>query len=225
MTDALTAFDIIVLLFVTITVIYALMKGLTTMLLTVLAWVGAIIVTLYAMPYATDFAQGFIQPTTLANVIALPVLFIGSLIILKLIASAIGSRVRTGPIGALDRSLGAALGLFLGAVLVSTAYLFFSGIVSEKRQPDWIQEAQLKPLVSYGAAMVAKTGPELFSQVEKIDEGQDLINQVRGTYNEGKTKVRSAAETAYEEQVRRQLDEKLEDLMKSQKDEKDPSSE
>lgn len=224
MTDALTAFDIIVLVIVAITVIYALVKGLTTMLLTVLAWLGAILVTLYATPYATKFAQGFIEPATLANVIALPILFIGSLIIFKLIASAIGSRVRRGPIGALDRSLGAALGLFLGAILISTGYLFFSAVISENNQPDWIRDAQLKPLVAYGAAMVAKTGPDLFSRVEKTDEGRELINQVRGKYSEGKTKVRSAAETAYEEQVRRQLDQKLEDLMKAQEDKKEPPS-
>lgn len=221
MTDTLTAFDVIVLLIIGATLLYALLKGFSTMVLTVLAWVGAIAITLYTMPYASDFAQSFIEPATLANVITLPVLFIASLVILKLIASAIGSRIRTGPVGALDRSLGAALGLFLGVVLVSTGYLFFSGVVSEKNQPDWIKNAQLKPLVAYGAAMVAKAGPDLLSKVERDEHGQELLEQMRDTYDTGKKKVRSAAETAYEEQVRSQLDEKLEELMRAKQEDTD----
>ncbi|GEQ96849.1 hypothetical protein JCM17844_04860 [Iodidimonas gelatinilytica] len=215
MSESLTAFDVIVLLFVGGTVLYAVFRGFTTMLLTVAAWFGAVLITLYGMPYASGFARDWITPATLADFIALPLLFIVSLVLLKLIAGFIGSKVRSGPAGFLDRSLGAALGLFLGAVLVSATYLFFSSVVGEKRYPQWVQEARLKPLVAYGASMLAKTGPDIFRAVKDDPTGDALLDQMRESYDQSKDRLRDAAEPAYEEAQRRLMNQKFEELLKT----------
>lgn len=213
MSESLTAFDVIVLLILGASFLYALVKGLTTMLLTVAAWIGAIVITLYGMPAVSGLARRVIEPATLADFIALPVLFLASLIGLKLLADFIGRRVRTSPVGLLDRSLGAALGLLLGAVLVSSAYLFFSSILDERRHPDWMREARLKPLVAYGAVMVGQLGPDLVARLEESDRGEDLMESVRESYGRGRDQVRQQVETAYDAAQRRLLEEKLEELM------------
>jgi len=212
MSESLTVFDVIVLFVVGASFLYALVKGLTTMLLTVAAWLGAILVTLYGMEPVSGLAQRFIEPATLANFIALPLLFITSLVVFKLAADALGRRVRTGPAGLLDRSAGAGLGLLLGAVLVSSGYLFFSSILPEERHPGWVREAQLQPLVAYGAVMVAKTGPQLFARMEDDEGGEALINRMRETYDHGRDKARSLSEAAYNEAQRRLLEQKLQEL-------------
>lgn len=216
MSQSLTAFDVIVLLVMGATFLYALLKGLTTMLLTVAAWIGAILVTLYGMSTVSGFARSFIEPATLADFIALPVLFLASLVVFKILADFIGRRVRSGPVGLLDRSAGAALGLVLGAVLVSSGYLFFSSVLDESRHPDWVREAQLKGLVAYGAAMVAKTGPEIVARLEEDDEAGTLVNRMRESYGRGRERLQAATETAYDEAQRRLLREKLEELMTEQ---------
>ena len=213
MSQSLTAFDVVVLLVMGASFLYALLKGLTTMLLTVAAWIGAILVTLYGMSTVSGFARSFIEPPTLADFIALPVLFLLSLVAFKLLADFIGRQVRSSPVGLLDRSAGAALGLLLGAVLVSSGYLFFSSVLDERRHPDWVRNAQLKGLVAYGAEMVAKTGPDL---VARLDEGEDsgvLMERMRESYGRGRDRLQAATETAYDEAQRRLLREKLEELM------------
>jgi len=213
MPQALTAFDVIVLLVIGASFLYALLKGLTTMLLTIAAWIGAILVTLYGMSPVSDFARGFIEPATLADFVALPVLFLLSLIIFKLLADFIGRQVRTSPVGLLDRSAGAALGLLLGAVLVSSGYLFFSSVLDESRHPDWVREAQLKGLVAYGAEMVAKTGPDIVARLEEDDEAGVLMDRMRESYGRGRDQLRTTTEAAYDDAQRRLLRQKLEDLM------------
>lgn len=221
MSNSLTAFDIIVLLIIGGAVLYALLKGFTTMLLSVAAWAGAIILTLYAMPVASAFARSFIEPPTLADVIALPVIFLITLVALKLVAGFVGGKVKASPVGFLDRSLGAALGLFLGILLVSTAYMVFAGVLAEKRHPDWVKQAQLKPLVVFGAAMVAKIGPDLFNRIEEDKTGRQLIDSAKTGYAKGKESLKSTAETVYQEQQRQVMDEKIEELLKSGGKDKD----
>lgn len=215
MSESLTAFDVIVLLIVGATFVYALVKGLTAMLLTVAAWGGAVLITLYGLPAVSGFARGMIEPASLADFIALPVLFILSLVILKLIANVAGRTVRASPVGTLDRSLGAFLGLALGAVLVSSGYLFLASILSEKSHPDWVREARLKPLVSYGASVVAQTGPELFRRASEAPESEELIERMRDNYTEAGDKARTLSETAYEDLQRRLMDRKIRELMEN----------
>ncbi len=207
MPESWTAFDVIVLLIVGGSLLYALFRGFTTMVLTVFAWLGAILVTLYGMPPVSAFAQRFIAPPTLANFIALPVLFVGALVLFKMIANAIGRRVRRGPVGLLDRSLGAALGLVLGIVLVSASYLFFAGIVPERHHPDWVQKARLRPLVAYGATMLAKTGPELFARIGETPSGDALIETVKRNYRAGRKQAESLRDVGYDAVERRLMEE------------------
>ncbi|GAK33761.1 hypothetical protein JCM17846_06040 [Iodidimonas nitroreducens] len=218
MSESMTAFDILVLIVMAGFFLYAIFRGFTTMLLSVLAWIGAILITLYAMPMVSRFARDLIEPPTLADFIALPVLFIASLVILKIVANFIGGRVRSGPVGFLDRSLGAALGLILGAILISSTYLFFSATLGEKRYPDWVQQARFKPIVAYGATMVAKTGPEIFRTVEQDRTGEALLQQMRKSYDSGSQRLRDVVEPAYEDAQRQMMNQKLEELLKSQDD-------
>ena len=207
MPETWTAFDVIVLLIVGGSLLYALFKGFTTMALTVFAWLGAILVTLYGIGPVAAFARGFITPPTLADFIALPVLFLSVLVLLKIIANAIGRRVRRGPVGVLDRSLGAALGLGLGIILVSAGYLFFAGVVPERHHPDWVQKARLRPLVAYGATMLAKTGPKLFARIGETPSGDALIETVKRNYTAGRKQAESLRDIGYDAMERRLMEE------------------
>lgn len=215
MTETLTAFDLLVLLILVGSFLVALFRGFTTMVLTVAAWIGAILATLYLSPPASRLLAGVVEPAALAGGIAIALVFILSAVGFKMAANLIGRRVRSGPVGLLDRSLGAALGLFLGALLVSTAYLAFASVWPERRHPDWIVEARTRPLVSWGAAMVAKTGPELFADLEETPRGEALIERWRRTYDTGRERTRELGETVYDEAARQLMEQKLEELQKT----------
>ncbi|RMD90381.1 MAG: CvpA family protein [Alphaproteobacteria bacterium] len=202
-----TAFDVIVLLIIGGSVLHAVFRGFTTMVLTVLSWLAAILVTLYAMGPVSALAGRLIEPPALASFIALPVLFIASLMVFKAIANSLGRRMRTGPVGLLDRSLGAALGLGLGMLLVSAGYLFFAGIVPERHHPDWVKTASLRPLVAYGATMLAKTGPQLFARIGETPSGEALVESMKRNYDAGKKKVETIRDVGYDAAARRLMEE------------------
>lgn len=225
MESSFTAFDVIVFLIMAGSLIYAMLKGFTTMLLTLGAWIGAILVALYAGPPVLEIARDIISPDWLADVIALPVLFLTALVLLKLLADAIGRLVRGGPVGSLDRSLGALLGLFLGCLLVSSGYLLYSTMQAPDDQPDWVKQAKLQSLAAYGAAMVATVGPDIYRSVEDTSEGSDLIERLRSGYEAGRQKAEKLGEAAYDARARQALDKEIEQIVRNSGDPEDPDSE
>jgi membrane protein required for colicin V production len=50
-------------------------------------------------------------------------------------------------IGALDRTLGFLFGLARGLLIMVVAFLFFSWLVQEKQQPDWVRTAKSKTVL------------------------------------------------------------------------------
>ena len=63
------------------------------------------------------------------------IVFLVSLIVLSLIAAAIGSAVRASAIGGVDRTLGLVFGLARGAALAIVAYIFACMAVPPDRWP------------------------------------------------------------------------------------------
>ena len=106
--SSFTLFDAVVLFIIGFSLVRGVMRGFTTELLKLVSWFGALLITLYGVAYgASDFARRFIQPDSLADIVAVAVLFFASFLLLRFLAGKIGESVRESLIGILDRSLGA----------------------------------------------------------------------------------------------------------------------
>lgn len=129
--------------------------GLVRVVLALIGWVGAAFATMYGFSYVQPIAREWISIGFVADGAAGLAIFIASLVVLTFISHAIGRRIRSSGLSALDRSLGLVFGLALGAVLVSLSYLVLVWTIDlpgrAEDQPEWIKTARTRPAVVLGA--------------------------------------------------------------------------
>jgi len=172
----LTAFDIGVLIIVVLSTLLAFGKGFATVALSFGAWIGAILAVVFGFTAVQPYGRDLISPNELADIITLIAVFFVTLFILKQVASLIGDAIKSGPVGFLDRSLGALFGLLRGMVIVSLLYFGFVKLFPGKDHPDWMQEARLKPLVAWGAEMLEGYAEEALGRDPK-DVGSEFLQK------------------------------------------------
>ncbi len=216
----LTIFDTVILFIIGFSLIRGIMRGFTTELLKLISWFGALLITLYGIAFgASDFARRFIQPDSLADIVALGVLFFTSFILLRYLAGKIGERVKDSPIGILDRSLGALFGLVRGLVVVAAGYLLLDFFLTDKTMDDWAEDAQTRPLVSYSAQMLATIVPDIVKKAKDFEAENSILEGIKKnapTPSELATKGQG-----YTEEMRNKLENILEEKEKKEEDDND----
>jgi membrane protein required for colicin V production len=147
--------DLAIFAILVISGLLAFARGFLREVLSVGAWVGAAVATIYGFPLAKPFLRDYISPQLLADAITGVVIFVVALGLLATLSHMISRNVRDSAFGALDRSLGLLFGLVRGAVVVCIAWLVFAWLVpAEEDRPDWITEARSRPLVEAGAQVL-----------------------------------------------------------------------
>ena len=87
------------------------------------------------------------------------ILFLVSLIILSVVAKAIGGAVRSSVISGIDRSLGLLFGFARGAVLAVAAYILACLAIPPDRWPQPVLESRSLPYIYNGAVWAARQFP------------------------------------------------------------------
>ena len=152
--------DFAVVAIVVLAGLIAFSLGFVRVVLALLGWVGAAFATLYGFSYLRPLAREWISVGFLADAAAGAAIFIATLIVLTIISHAIGRRIRSSALSAIDRSLGLVFGLFLGAAVVSLIYLGLAWTVDlPKQQPDWYRTARTRPVVEWTASRLLSLVP------------------------------------------------------------------
>jgi membrane protein required for colicin V production len=158
----LTLFDGIVIAVLVISSGLAFLRGFTSEVLSILAWVIGALAALWLFPYGTPLFHDFISPDWLAAVASAVSIFI----LTYLVVAAFTRRWAGNLLDLfeqaemLDRTLGLLFGAVRGLLIVTVAYLFFAWLVPNPAdQPDWIRNAQLRPLVEKSAATLFTLAP------------------------------------------------------------------
>ncbi len=134
--------------------VLAFARGFLREVLSIGAWVGAAVATIYLFPLAKPFLRAYISIELLADAITGVVIFVVTLGILAALSHVLSRNVRDSAFGAVDRSLGLLFGLLRGAVVVCLAWLLFSWLVMPEDRPAWITEARSMPLVEAGTQLL-----------------------------------------------------------------------
>lgn len=152
--------DIAVVGIVLLAGLIAFALGFVRVVLALAGWVGAAFATLYGFSYLRPIAREWISIPIFADAAAGAAIFILTLIVLTIISHAIGRRIRMSALSALDRSVGLVFGLFLGAVVVSVAYLGLAWTIDlPNQQPEWYREARTRPVVKWTAERLLRLAP------------------------------------------------------------------
>jgi len=150
-------------------------RGLVHEVLSIGAWIAAVLVAIWAYPHTKDIGRKFIAMPMLADGVTVSVVFLLTLVVCAAISHSLARHVRGSSFGALDRSLGLLFGVARGAVLVCFAYLLFTWAVPNlDDQPDIIKHARSRPLVASGAGMLRSILPK-----DAFDRGAAAANDAR----------------------------------------------
>lgn len=156
----MNALDIIVIGIVALSALFAFARGFVKEALSIAAWVGAGLITLYGLPQLRPFAHKYIATPLLADAAAGTALFVVSLIVLSLLTSAIAGRVKQSALSAVDRALGLLFGAARGVVLACLAFIVLSwAIPKEADWPGWVRGARTRSFLASGAEVLKSLVP------------------------------------------------------------------
>jgi membrane protein required for colicin V production len=143
----ITLLDLALLAVMLISGLLAMVRGFMREILSIAAWGTAAVVTLYAFAKLLPTAKSYFNNDTIASVVVVAGVFVGTLIVVSIITVRISDMILDSRIGALDRTLGFLFGLARGLLIVVVAFLFFSWLVPDKQRPDWVTAAKSRTVL------------------------------------------------------------------------------
>jgi membrane protein required for colicin V production len=157
----LTTLDLAVIGVVALSGLFALFRGLVVEVLSVVSWVGAAVVFLYAFPYARPYAREVISFTPLADAIAGIAVFLAALIVLSLLGRLLARAVHGGSVSWIDRILGFLFGLARGVFVLGVLLLGFDQFVPPSEHPNWLKTSRTQPIIAWTARTLESVIPPL----------------------------------------------------------------
>jgi membrane protein required for colicin V production len=155
----MTSVDLAVLGVMIVSGLLAFYRGLIREVLSIFAWVGAGVVAVAGLPWIRPLLEPYVPSPEWTDPAGYTILFVVSLIILSVIARAIGGVVRSSALSGVDRSLGLLFGLARGAVLAVGVYIVACLAIPPDRWPPPVLESRSLPYIYSGAEWVARQMP------------------------------------------------------------------
>ena len=168
-------FDAAVFLGLLIAVFTGFNAGLLRSLLTILAYLFAMPVAVWAMPLlSARLGGGSAQPLVQNSLLFFAIFLIAGMVLGKMMRMALDDAI--GPeAGLADRLAGAALGAVRVGLVAITLVLIFDRLVPPNRQPAYLAESQLRPLLSLaGQRGFRSLPPELAAAIDRLKRDQQI---------------------------------------------------
>lgn len=166
----LTIVDFVVLGILLISGLIAAYRGFMKETLTVSAWFVAALAAVFVWPMAKPFARSLLQPEMLADILALVGVFFLMLIPASFVSFRLTELVRGTHAGPLDRSLGFVFGIARGLLVVGLGYIVYSSLAPGTKQPEWVREARLLPVVKGTADVILSFGGKKKADKDAAEE-------------------------------------------------------
>jgi membrane protein required for colicin V production len=156
----MTWVDLVVFGFLAISGLLAFTRGLVREVLGVGAWVGAVAAAILGLPTMRGVVRTWFASPEWVDPVSFVVVFLIALIVLMLIARAIGGLVRKSALGGVDRTLGLLFGLARGAAVIIVAYIIGQMVFPIERWPDVVLNARTLSPTYEAARWVRSQLPE-----------------------------------------------------------------
>ena len=199
----ITLGDITVLLVLLLSGFLAFARGFVREALSIGAWVGAALITVFTFDYASELVEEIVSDRLAADFIAGVVIFLLSLIALSVGGHYATRAIRASSLNMLDRSLGFVFGLLRGVILIGLGYLLLVWLVpDEDDRPDWIVEARTLPLVEQASEILLIVVPEdaIDDGLERAEDALDQLGAVVPRLLRGEQTARSKPDAPADEE-------------------------
>ena len=152
--------DLAVLIVVLVSGLLALLRGFTREVLAILSWVAAAAAAYFFHPLAIPYIKPYISKDEFALAAAVAAVFFIALVLVSIVTVKLSDVILDSKIGALDRTLGFLFGAVRGALLAVVAFVFYSWLVPDTNQPEWVKNARTKPFLQAGGEKLREILPE-----------------------------------------------------------------
>ncbi|MDB5451599.1 MAG: hypothetical protein JWO33_177, partial [Caulobacteraceae bacterium] len=153
----LTQFDFIVLALLLISAAVGFARGAVREIAALVALVAAAVLAVLGLPFSGPFVRQVIHPGWLGTAAALLAVFGVTYIVLRVTGMSLARKAQQASVlGALDRSIGLAIGLGRGLVILGALNLMFNAATPADLKPKWITGAMTWPTAqNMGRALTA----------------------------------------------------------------------
>jgi len=153
-----------------ISVLVSFMKGFVKDFLSLFAWIGAAIATLYFYPFAASFMEGLFKSSRIVNITAIISAYVISLSALSLINSFIYGNLKEFQANMSDKVLGIFFGLFKGFVIISATHFII--ITIAEKEPDWLVDGETYELTKRGSDIITNLSQNYLEKGKEVIEEQ-----------------------------------------------------
>jgi membrane protein required for colicin V production len=167
----ITLLDIVLIVVMLVSGLLAMVRGFMREVLSITAWVLAAAATLYSYGKLLPLAKQYFNNDIVAAVAVVGGVFLVTLLIVSVLTIRISDMVLDSRVGALDRTLGFLFGLGRGLVIVVVAFQFFTWLVPDRSQPEWVKDAKSR-------VVLAGTGQWLMSMLPD-DPESTILNKLK----------------------------------------------
>jgi membrane protein required for colicin V production len=171
----MNSFDAVVYAGLAIAIITGFNAGLLRSAATILAYLFAMPVAVWAMSLISPQLNGnTASPLTQNSLLFFGVFLIAGIVLGKLMRMALDEAV--GPVAGIgDRLAGAALGVVRVGLVAITLVLIFDSLVPADRQPAWLTGSQLRPLLSVaGQKGFRSLPPDIAATIDRLKKNRQL---------------------------------------------------
>lgn len=174
----MTLFDLIAGLVLAASALVGLARGGAREITTVVAFVVAVLIAVVGLRFVSSIMQQAIHIVWMANTAGVLLLFLFAYIVLRLIGGAISRRVQqTAGLSGLDRTLGLAIGLVRGLVVIGGVALLLDAATPPERRPAWLTSAKLYPVAQTVGAGLRALAPKSLAPVRGVvGDGTSLLD-------------------------------------------------
>jgi membrane protein required for colicin V production len=144
----ITLLDIVLIVVMLISGLLAMVRGFMREVLSITAWALAAGATLYSYAKLLPLAKQYFNNDIVAAVAVVGGVFLVTLLVVSVITVRISDMVLDSRVGALDRTLGFLFGLARGLIIVVVAFQFFTWLVPDRSQPEWVRSAKSRVVLT-----------------------------------------------------------------------------
>lgn len=167
----LSIFDAIVFGVMIISCLFAFFRGFVREILSLGAWVGAAVITLYYFKTTAETLQTHFKDPVVAAGFATLGLYMGSLITFSIINAIILKFLKSGEeIGPIDNIFGLLFGALRGGFIISIGYFLLMTVLPEDETPDWLKQSIARPYAEQGALMLVKVAPDYVRELSAFEK-------------------------------------------------------
>lgn len=169
--------DLAVGIVLLISALLAFMRGFVHEVLSIAAWVGAVLAAVHGLPFVRPLARGIIPIDWAADAAAAVLIFLAVLLALSILTNAVARSIQKSALNNLDRSLGFVFGLARALVILGIGLVITDWLTNAQR-PTWVRYAKTLPVIEIASDGLKAVLPDHFMAAgDAAKEGAAKINK------------------------------------------------